>query len=146
MQFSTAALFTTLLSATALAVPAQVKSMAASATWTIEGMKRTCNGDDTSCDWSFGINTGAGTTACAYSVGRDGNTIASRSPNRGTNCGAFTITSAWSGQFGDNNGFTTLSVVDNGARLIAWPAYTDAQLVNGQTVQPDQSYPVQALP
>ncbi|KFH41657.1 hypothetical protein ACRE_076110 [Hapsidospora chrysogenum ATCC 11550] len=151
MKFSVTALLTTLLATSALAAPAPepatgVKSMATAATWTIENMKRTCNKADTSCAWSFTINAGGAKTACSYNVKKSGKTPASRSPNKGTDCGVYTVTSGWSGQFGEGNGFTTLSVVNNPKRLIAWPAYTDKQLQNGKVVKPNQSYPVQALP
>lgn len=109
-------------------------------------MKRTCNNDDSSCAWSFTINAGGAKQACSYNVKKDGKTPASRSPQKGVNCGDYTVTSGWSGQFGPGNGFTTLSVVNNPKKLIAWPAYTGKQLVNGKVVTPDQSYPVQHLP
>ena len=147
MKFSATALLTAILASSALAAPeAGVKSMATTDKWIIENMKRTCNSGDTSCAWSFTINAGGSRTGCSYTVKKDGSTPASRSPNKGTDCGVYTVTSGWSGQFGPGNGFTTLSVVNNPKRLIAWPAYTDKQLVNGKVVKPDQSYPVQALP
>lgn len=46
---------------------------------------------------------------------------------------------------GDQNQ-TTLAVVNNAAKLIVYPAYTDKQLTNGTVVTPDQSYTPQALP
>lgn len=52
--------------------------------------------------------------------------------------GGFTVSSKWSGQFGEENGFTTLAVI-RGSK-IAWPAFSDAQLVDGVPVEPDQSY------
>lgn len=112
-------------------------------------MKRQCDRADTNCHWSFTVNNNAGgRTDCAYVVIKPngGNVPASRLPQTGANCGAYTVTSGWSGQFGENNGFTTLSVVENSKRQIAWPAYTDNQLKTGNVVKPDQSYPVQALP
>ena len=62
------------------------------------------------------------------------------------NCGAYTITSGWSDQFGPENGFTTLSVVKEETREIVWPAYTDKQGDGGEVVVPDQSYTPQVLP
>lgn len=48
---------------------AEAKSMMASAqTWTITGLKRTCDAADTSCTWTFGVNNGTGTTACTEVV------------------------------------------------------------------------------
>lgn len=146
MKFSAAALVA-LFAATGLAAPApETKSMATANTWTIESMKRVCNKEDTSCDWSFGINAGGAKTSCKYTVKKQGSTRASRSPQKGAKCGDYTVTSGWSGQFGEGQGFTTLSVVNNPKRLIAWPAYTDKQLAGGKVVKPNQSYPVQALP
>ncbi|CRK23756.1 hypothetical protein BN1708_013790, partial [Verticillium longisporum] len=61
-------------------------------------------------------------------------------------CGPYTVTSSWSGQFGEGNGFTTLAVVNRSSKQIVWPAYTDKQLAKAVVVKPNQSYPVQALP
>ncbi|KAK1702204.1 hypothetical protein CaCOL14_011990 [Colletotrichum acutatum] len=121
----------------------EVKSMMAAgvAEWTIEAFTRTCNAEDTSCDYSFNINTHiADPTACKFTTtGAPASRAASNAK-----CGAFTVTSGWSGQFGPDAGFTTFSVTDQ--KLIVWPAYTDKQLVNGQAVNPDQSYAPQNLP
>jgi hypothetical protein len=144
------ALFTTLLATTALAAPApepraEVKAMSAAQTWTIESMKRTCDAADAVCNWSFTVNAGGARQKCAYPVKKSGGKPASRSPQNGVDCGNYRVTSAWSGQFGEGQGFTTLSVVKN-QKLIVWPAYTDKQLAGGKVVKPDQSYPVQNLP
>ncbi|KAI1073799.1 small secreted protein [Whalleya microplaca] len=141
MQFTTTIL-AAILSATALAAPtpaAEVKSaMADVPQWTIEGLKRVCDQADTSCTWSFGIDTHlAPTTACSFTVT---GSPASRTGSSGHVCGDYTVSSGWSGQFGEGNGFTTLSVVDFGKKLITWPAYTDKQLANGAVVTPDLSY------
>ena len=126
-----------------------VSSMAANVPeWTIESMMRNCTASDAVCHWSFRVNKNDGTLPinCSYDVpARDG-APASESPETGVSCGTFTVTSGWSGQFGPGNGFTTLSVINYTAHLIAWPAYTDKQLEDGAVVQPDQSYPVQILP
>lgn len=151
MHFPT--VLVTLLSAAAMAAPsveprADVKSMAAAETWTMESAKRVCNKADTSCDWSFTVNAGGSSkrTPCAFTVKKSGNTPASRSPGKATTCGPYTVTSGWSGQFGENQGFTTLSVSNKKADKIVWPSYTDKQLSGGKTVKPNQSYPVQKLP
>ncbi|KAF4120709.1 hypothetical protein GMORB2_2713 [Geosmithia morbida] len=148
MKFSATALLTAVLASTAAAAPAtsEVKSMSTAATWTITDFKRVCNEADTSCDWSFGIKDADKITKCAYTVKKTGDAPASRTSQTGVACGAYSVTSAWSGQFGEGQGFTTLSVVDYAAKTIAWPAYTDNQLAAGTVVKPDQSYPVQALP
>lgn len=139
MQFSQLLLATIFAAPAVLAAPvAGVSMMATSTTWTIENMKRVCNKADTSCTWTFGINTGSGdATSCTYVVKASDASEANGGPST---CGDFTITSGWSGQFGPGNGFTTLSVVDNNTRQIAWPAYTDNQLASGKVVKPDQSY------
>ncbi|KAJ5938670.1 hypothetical protein N7466_001804 [Penicillium verhagenii] len=142
--------FSQLLFAALAAVPAVMAApvastnmMAATSTWTIDNMKRVCNTADTSCTWTFGINTGAATTACSFVV--KGTTAADLNGGPAT-CGDFTVTSGWSGQFGAGNGFTTLAVVDNVSRQIIYPAYTDVQLNTGKVVKPDQSYTPANLP
>jgi len=64
----------------------------------------------------------------------------------GITCGGYTVSGGWSGQFGPGNGFTTLAVVNNAKRQIAYPAYTDSELASGKPVTPNRSYPVQNLP
>ncbi|KAI0133725.1 hypothetical protein BJ170DRAFT_678657 [Xylariales sp. AK1849] len=135
-----------LLPVTALAAPAtssQIIPRLAEPDWTITSVKRSCNAADTSCVWSFGINTHlSSATPCVFSI--TGST-ASRAANNGHTCGAYTVTSGWSGQWGDGNGFTTMSIVDQARKRIVWPAYTDKQLARGAIVAPDQSYPPSAL-
>ncbi|KAH8880613.1 hypothetical protein GQ53DRAFT_669453 [Thozetella sp. PMI_491] len=152
MQFSTATVLS-LLSALAVAAPspraeADVVSKAANvAQWTIEGFGRICNYPVMSqCGWGFTINTNDGTakTPCSFSTFQDGSVTADHTPQKGATCGRFTVTSAWSDQFGPGNGFTTLSVIDYKASLIVFPAYTDNQLTT-VPVKPDQSYPVQTF-
>ncbi|KAI1655745.1 hypothetical protein F4813DRAFT_391320 [Daldinia decipiens] len=131
-------------SAAALAQPLSMAANAAQ--WTITGLSRAVDAADTSSDWTFGIDNGAGVTAVKYTVKSAGGAPATRSNGGPVTVGDFTITSGWSGQFGDDKGFTTFSVVDNAKRQIVYPSYTDAQLKSGQVVTPDQSYPVQNLP
>ncbi|GKT49670.1 uncharacterized protein ColSpa_09851 [Colletotrichum spaethianum] len=121
----------------------EVKSMMAAGVveWTIESFVRTCNAENTSCDYSFTIDTHiTAPTACKFTTT---GSPASRAASN-AKCGAYTVTSGWSGQFGEDAGFTTFSVTDQ--KLIVWPAYTDKQLVNGQVVSPDQAYAPQNLP
>ncbi|KAJ5130859.1 uncharacterized protein N7515_006898 [Penicillium bovifimosum] len=134
---------TQLLLATGLFASSVFAAPLASDQWTIKDMKRVCNAADTSCTWTFGINNGATVTPAKYVVEGD---AASRKNGGPSNFGSYTVTSGWSGQFGPNNGFTTLSVVNNDARKIIWPAYTDAQLKGGNVVKPDQSYSAVPLP
>ncbi|KAL4927988.1 uncharacterized protein BDV17DRAFT_265103 [Aspergillus undulatus] len=147
MQLSLTTLLLTALSASsALAAPAPspAKSMMVSnSQWTIESLKRICNKADTKCTWTFGIETGAGSTDCTYVVEGSPASQVNGGPKK---CGAYTITSGWSDQFGADAGFTTLSVVNNDSRQIVWPAYTDKQLAGGKVVKPDQSYTPSVLP
>lgn len=141
MKFTTTALLAAIMAASpTIAAPANsVSMMASSPQWTIESMKRVCDSGDKSCTWTFGINAGAGkTTACKYIV--TGNPASRQKTGGPGTCGAYTITSGWSGQFGDTNGFTVLSVVDNAQKYIVWPGYTDKQLAGGKVVSPNQSY------
>lgn len=129
------------LTATTLGAPApEAVSMKASVQdWTIESLVRHCNPQNSYCEWNFRINTHLEkATPCTFGV-RGG----SQGATSGVVCGAFTVSSGWSGQFVE--GFTTLSVVDHKKRLIAWPAYTDGQLVNDRVVVPDRSWPVSEL-
>ncbi|KAH7145591.1 hypothetical protein B0J13DRAFT_553687 [Dactylonectria estremocensis] len=150
MQFSTA--FLALLSATsALAAPAPAEAtsmMVKAPQWSLQGLNRKCDTGDKTCTWNFKVSTGTGTgTACKYVVkGTKATPKASRSNGGPVKCGDFTITSGWSGQFGEGNGFTTLSVVSTSKKQIVWPAYTDKQLAGGKTVKPDQAYAPAALP
>ncbi|KAK7416169.1 hypothetical protein QQX98_005366 [Neonectria punicea] len=146
MKFTAA--FVALLSATsAVAAPAPaneaVSMMAATPQWTIQGLNRVCDKDDTICTWNFKINTGSGAaTACKYVI--KGKT-ASHANGGPTKCGTFTVTSNWSGQFGADKGFTTMSVVSSKKQII-YPSYTDKQLAGGKVVKPDQAYAPAALP
>ncbi|KAJ5682055.1 uncharacterized protein N7477_001995 [Penicillium maclennaniae] len=146
MQLTQILLSTALLASSAvMAAPTAAKSMmAAGPQWTIENMKRTCNGANTKCTWTFGIEVGTdAATSCTYVVQA---TDASQANGGPVTCGDYTITSGWSGQFGPGNGFTTLSVVNGQTRQIIWPAYTDSQLAAGKVVKPDQAYTPAALP
>jgi hypothetical protein len=137
MQFTTIiailATATTSLAAPAPA-PATVNMMAAQETWTVKNFLRTCNQADTTCAYSFTVQTpGTADTSCKYSV--NGSPASHQSYNS-VACGNFRIGSSWSGQFGPGEGFQTLSVVRN--KQIIYPAYKDTQLKNGVVVQPDQ--------
>ncbi|CAG9956293.1 unnamed protein product [Clonostachys rosea f. rosea IK726] len=154
MQFSVAAILTTLLAGTALATPTpmeaestEVKSMSSSATWTIRHLRRECDHNDSCCTWYFAVDDGRSQWCdCEFRTYSTHDTPASRAQGKEQWCGPYVITSGWSGQFGEGNGFTTFSVVDKGRREIAWPAYKDEQVWGGHVVRPDQCYPVQWLP
>ncbi|KAI0430759.1 hypothetical protein F5Y09DRAFT_220976 [Xylaria sp. FL1042] len=137
MQFTTAAIAAILSASSVFAAPAAIPN------WTMTGLKRVCNAADTSCTWSFGINTNTGATATPCSFVITGSP-ASHSDTSGMKaCGAFSVTAGWSGQFGP--GFTTLAVHNNNNGQIAWPAYTDAELAGGKVVSPDKSWAVTQL-
>ncbi|KAI0508296.1 surface protein 1 [Xylaria bambusicola] len=123
-------------------------SMSASTNWTLEKLVRVCDTADDSCTWTFDINTneeGVKATACTYTVAATKTEPASQSSGGPATCGVFTITSGWSGQFGPDEGFTVISVVDYAKKLIAYAGYTDAMTTNGTTVDPDLTFPVQLL-
>ncbi|KAI6754565.1 hypothetical protein HG530_012317 [Fusarium avenaceum] len=145
MKF-TAALVALVSASGAVAAPAaadSVSMMAATPQWTIQSLNRVCDKADTTCTWNFGINTGSGAaTACKYVVKTKGASKANGGPAK---CGTFTITSGWSGQFGADAGFTTLSVVSSKKQII-YPSYTDKQLAGGKVVKPDQKYAPASLP
>ncbi|KAK3683392.1 hypothetical protein B0T22DRAFT_385069 [Podospora appendiculata] len=138
MQFTTT-LLGLLAAASSMAAP--VAGTSATATvpqWTIKSFTRTCNAKDTSCTVTFGVDTHlTAVTNCKYTVT---GSPASRTSTNGITCGVYTISSGWSGQFGEGNGFTTWAFVDNTNKLITWPAYSDKELVNGKAVVPDKSY------
>ncbi|KAI0467852.1 hypothetical protein F4859DRAFT_227030 [Xylaria cf. heliscus] len=116
--------------------------------WTIQSLSRACDGTDASCTWKFGVNTneeGVAVTACNYTV-KATSAPASQSNGGPATCGVFTITSGWSGQFGADQGFTVISVVDYAKKLIVYAGYTDAAVKDGNVVDPDLSFPVQTLP
>lgn len=105
-------------------------------------MKRTCaNG---TCTWSFGILASGVSTPCTFKVK---GAPATQTDSTGNVCGPYTVSTGWSDQFGAQNGFTTLAVVNNAKKQIVYPAYTDKQLgVAGKVVKPDQSYAPANLP
>ena len=140
----------TLLLTTAAAISASAAPTANSVAadvpqWTIVSFTRTCDSNDTSCAYSYSIDTHTATaTPCSYNITKNSDKPASQTDYNSIKCGVYTISSGWSGQFGPGNGFQTLAVTDG--KLIAYPAYADKELVNGAAVQPDRSYPAQNLP
>lgn len=132
-------------------------STEAPAAWTILSYKKDCHKDDTSCNITFGIDNNktktkkkkAAITKCTIKV-TNPNGGASRTSYTGKTCdgpgGEYTVSSSWSGQFGPNNGFTTLSVIKPAENLIVWPAYSDDEVQNGKVVVPDKSYVPVSLP
>ncbi|CAI6088517.1 unnamed protein product [Clonostachys chloroleuca] len=117
--------------------------------WTIESMQRVCNDNDTSCTWTFRVNThaeGIKPTSVEYIVKSTNNTTASRSIGGPSKFGIFTVTSTWRDYFGLEGAWTTLSVIDYGRRLLVYPAYTDKQVEDGDVVKPDQVYVPENVP
>lgn len=140
MQLTT--LFLSALAGTALAAPsaeletrATNNMMVAGKTWTITNFKRVCGAANKQCTFTYGINTndGSAVTQCNYKA--TGNP-ASHASYSNVKCGAFTVGqskaersesrtrlltrrtgSTWSNQFGNDKGFTTLSVV-KGSQII----------------------------
>jgi hypothetical protein len=145
MQFS-AILAATILSLTASAAPTpEAVSMSAGQQWTLTSVRRVCNSNDSQCTWTFGIDTHSGAVQpCTIVVNAAGGRPASNSDWQNAFCGKYRINGGWSGQFGP--GFTTLPVVDDAAHLIAYPAYEDSALVNGNVVSPDRSFNVERVP
>ena len=146
MQYSTIliSLLATAGSAAPAPAPAEVVSaMAAVQPWIIKSFTRTCNAADTSCTIKFGIDTQAGATVvpCEYTVT---GAPASRASSA-ARCGPYPVTSKWDNQFGDDHGFTTWSIVDEAQRIIAFPSYSDADIVNGKAVTPDRAFAPQTI-
>jgi len=111
--------------------------------WTMQQFRRVCDDSDMNCEWSFTINTHRdfqAPTPCKYSIPALPGVPASMAEEMGADCGPFRVVSAWSGQFGPENGFTTLSVIDPEERLVAFPSYSDKQLEGGKVVVPDLEF------
>ncbi|EME44984.1 hypothetical protein DOTSEDRAFT_43416 [Dothistroma septosporum NZE10] len=143
MQFTSVLALLSAVAVPALAAPAAdpatTNMMASGPQWTVQNFKRTCGGGV--CTYDYSVLQNGQATKCNYQVK---GSPATRASYNNVQCGPYVISSSWSGQFGDGNGFQTLAVV-NGKQII-YPAYTDKQLVSGQVVTPDQSYTPQNLP
>ncbi|KAK4225776.1 hypothetical protein QBC38DRAFT_251455 [Podospora fimiseda] len=109
--------------------------------WTIHGLYRLCNPFDTICTWNFQIHNNVGRYApvpCSLPVveNKEQGIPASRNHVENYKCGPFDLSSGWSGEFGEEKGFTTLTVADVRARLVVQCAFADGQ-VGGGKVQGD---------
>ncbi|CCC05433.1 hypothetical protein SMACR_09183 [Sordaria macrospora] len=121
--------------------------------WTIHSLSRHCDDSDTVCGWSFIIHTNCPSlapTPCSFTIKSLGPGVpASRSPKHAKDndelCGPYEVHSSWSGQFGPGQGFTTLSVIDAGNKLVAYPAYRDDLFRKEKTTVPDVEVAVYAL-
>lgn len=145
-MYFTSTIMATLAATAALAAPAALNARDLG-NWSFNGVTRSCT--DQQCHWYFEIGAGlpnggpSFVQPCDYYVNAASGKIAARSNGGPANCGDFTLTSGWSNQFGDDHGFTTLSVVYNPLRQIAFPAYSDDELADGKA--DDKTYPVQQL-
>ncbi|KID84342.1 small secreted protein [Metarhizium guizhouense ARSEF 977] len=102
--------------------------------WTVQEARRACAQDDSLCTWRFLMDTHvAAKTDVTFVVHGPG---ASRNNGGAQNVGDFTFTSGY-----DAAGFTTFAAVDNKRGLIAFPAYSDADVANGR-VAADRDYDV----
>ncbi|KAK3990712.1 hypothetical protein QBC44DRAFT_368682 [Cladorrhinum sp. PSN332] len=139
MQFTSSLLISaavslfSLSSATPLPTPVQDVE---SELWTIHALRRICDPFDAICTWNFQIHNNIGRYApvpCSVPVREDKEDGKSASRNHAEDfrCGPFSVSVGWSGRFGLDKGYTTLSVVDHEARLVVHPAYTDVQVVDG---------------
>lgn len=142
--------FTTLLAfaTAALAAPARFMSQAAEE-WTIESLSRTCTDELDQCVWTFTVNTYAEDvepTEVRYVINGTDDTPATRAIGGPSEYGVFTVTSNWSDYFGEDEAWTTLSVIDYERGVLVYPAYTDVQVEEGEVVEPDQTYVPEALP
>ena len=126
MQYTT---ILTLLAATAAPALAAPAGAPAVNTWTLRDFTRTCSGV---CTYDYTIVTGQDATPCQYTA------AGPQASYNGVKCGAFTISSNWSGQFGPEDAFQTLVLVRDQETI--YPGYSDAELVNGRIVVPDKSY------
>ncbi|KAI3324196.1 hypothetical protein HD806DRAFT_62653 [Xylariaceae sp. AK1471] len=136
MQFTTTVIAAILSASSVFAAPAAIPQ------WTVTNIKRVCNAGDTSCAWSFGINTntGAAVTPCSFQITGTPASHSNLSPP--VACGTFSVSAGWSGQFGPGNGFTTVAIFNNANKQIAWPAYTDTELAGGNVISPNKSWAV----
>lgn len=116
--------------------------------WSIRDYKRTCAGpagSETSCTATFGIDTklnGHKVALCTVTTKGSAGFPATQAAYTGIPCGPngrFTLNSGWSGQFGNGNGFSTVSIVDNTDKIIVYAGYADSEVpANGSAVKPDK--------
>lgn len=136
------------LAAVALATPARSMPLAAEE-WTIASLKRVCNEQDTTCTWTFHVDTHAEDvepTAVEYVVNGTDSTAASHAIGGPQKFGIFTVTSTWTDYFGFQEAWTTLSVIDYARGVLVYPAYKDTVLAGEEVVVPDQTYVPEAIP
>lgn len=110
--------------------------------WTIQAARRVCDKYDTTCTWSFTISTNVASFApvpCTVDIHYDSvNAIpASHNNVEKVPCGPYRVSAGWTGSFGEDNGFTTLAVVDEANKRVVFFAYADNQVAGGVAVVPD---------
>lgn len=137
MQLSKTLLAIAAATTTATAAPLESRTP----DWIIQGLSRACDSQDTTCTWKFAVNNQeTAPTACTYVVKASNNQPASRANGGPVQCGSYTVTSGWSGQF--VVGFTTFAMYDNVKKLIAFPAYDDNEVNSGKV--PDKPFHAEA--
>lgn len=122
----TSTLFAAVMAATTVsAAPvADSKVQARDPDWLFQGMKRTCDDQDTSCTWEFTINNQIDApVGCTLVVNASGGSPASQSPGGPVNCGDFTTTSGW-----DPKGFTVVTTYSHSHDLITYPSWDDNEI------------------
>lgn len=129
-------LFTKPFVAAILATTASAAAVKRDANWTIRDTSRACAGDYSSCTWSFTIDNNMGDqTGCTFVTYAHDGQGADRASGGPSDCGVYQgITSGWSGQFGDGNGFTTFAAKRYDHNVIGFFSFTDAEVANGQHV------------
>ncbi|KAK3386629.1 hypothetical protein B0H63DRAFT_139165 [Podospora didyma] len=148
----TSLMLTGLVSALALAAPRSTGTRFArleedSKQWIFQRMTRTCDSVDVFCDWDFKISRNISWLApvpCKFTVRSANGTKASQTSSKGNVCGQYRVSMGWNGQFGTGNGFTVMAVNDIQYKKVAYPAYADSELVNGQPVVPDKFSPAES--
>jgi hypothetical protein len=134
MQFLAASALLALLPSVAFASPMVTPRASA---WYFLNVSHACDAADTSCTWSFAIDTtdgsGKAVVPCSFTVkGSPASQTDLKAP--GATCGPYTVTAGWSGQFGPGNGFTVLAVIDYANNLRSYPSWPDSALTNGKVV------------
>jgi hypothetical protein len=116
-------------------IPYLLPLLTAAEEWTLLDLSRKCDTAATVCAWTFTIDNSGGTqtsapqlTPCSLIVTATGSTRADEAFGGPTDCSAYNVTSGWSEQFGQEAGFSTVSVFVPSLDKIGWFSYTDVEL------------------
>ncbi|KAK4464688.1 hypothetical protein QBC42DRAFT_170774 [Cladorrhinum samala] len=157
---TTAAVTSTLLSLFTLAVAAPtqqeeaatalqdvVPTPAGQELWKVSQFRRLCDPFDTACVFEFAVSTNVASYApvpCRFTLAADAGRAVAASKNHLEDyaCGPYHVSVGWNGQFGEGNGFVTLAVVDFGARMSAWYAWSESKLEGGLVAEDAVAVPV----